>query len=209
VEENHILRDQQFGFRARHSTTQQVMRIVETVSLRFNENKSTAMTLLDIEKAFDSVWHEALLHKIHSYGFPMYLVKIISSFLSNRHSFVSIGKASSSPFAVTAGTPQGSLLSPPLYNIFMNSIPVPSNCKIAIYADDTALLSSVKNFDFETLVKRMEHGLSEIESELFSWKIQLNSEKTESILFTKSHIMQREQENHKISFSGKVLEWSP
>jgi hypothetical protein len=209
VEDNQILRDQQFGFRARHSTTQQIMRIVETVSLRFNENKSTAMTLLDIEKAFDSVWHEALLHKIHSYGFPMYIVKIISSFLTNRHSFVAIGKASSFSYAVTAGTPQGSPMSPPLFNIFMNSIPVPRHCKIAIYADDTALISSVKNYDIRTLVKRMELGLTEIESEFVSWKIRLNSLKTESILFTKSLIMQREQENHKISFSGKTLEWLP
>jgi hypothetical protein len=209
VEDNQILRDQQFGFRARHSTTQQIIRIVETVSLRFNENKSTAMTLLDIEKAFDSVWHEALLHKIHSYGFSMYLVKIISSFLTNRHSFVSIGKASSFSFSITAGTPQGSPMSPPLFNIFMNSIPVPRHCKIAIYADDTALISSIKNYDIETLVKRMEQGLIEIESEFASWKIRLNSLKTESILFTKSLIMQREKENHKISFNGESLEWLP
>jgi hypothetical protein len=209
AEENHILRDQQFGFRAKHSTTQQIMRIVETVSLRFNEDKSTAMTLLDIEKAFDSVWHEALLHKIHSYGFPMYLVKIVMSFLANRRSYVSFGKASSNSFPICAGTPQGSPLSPPLYNLFMNSIPVPRHCKIAIYADDTALISSIKNYDIKALVKRMELGLAEIESEFSSWKIRLNSLKTESILFTKSLIMQREQENHKISFNGSFLEWLP
>jgi hypothetical protein len=69
IKNKKVLRDEQFGFRARHSTTQQVMRIVETVSLRFNANKLT--TLLDIEKAFDYVWHEALLHKIHSHGFSM------------------------------------------------------------------------------------------------------------------------------------------
>jgi exonuclease III len=208
-EENHILRDQQFGFRAKHSTTQQIMRIVETVSLRFNEDKSTAMTLLDIEKAFDSVWHEALLHKILSYEFPIYLIKIIKSFLNNRRSYVSIGKGSSSFFPVPAGTPQGSPLSPPLYNFFMNSIPIPRHCKIAIYADDTALLSSIQNYELDTLVKRMEKGLSEIKTELSSWKICLNSLKTELILFTKSTIMQREKENHKISFSGRTLEWSP
>jgi hypothetical protein len=185
------------------------MRIVETVSLRFNEDKSTAMTLLDIEKAFDSVWHEALLHKIHSYGFPMYLVKIVMSFLANRRSYVSFGKASSNSFPICAGTPQGSPLSPPLYNLFMNSIPVPRHCKIAIYADDTALISSIKNYDIKALVKRMELGLAEIESEFSSWKIRLNSLKTESILFTKSLIMQREQENHKISFNGSFLEWLP
>lgn len=64
--ENNILIPQQFGFRSKHSTTQQILRITETVSLRFNKDKSTAMTLLDIEKAFDSVWHNALLSCYHS-----------------------------------------------------------------------------------------------------------------------------------------------
>ena len=83
-EERPILRDQQFGFRSKHSTTQQVLRIMETVSLRFNEDKSTAKTLLDVKKAFDSIWHDALRHKIKLHGFPTYLVKMISSFLDNR-----------------------------------------------------------------------------------------------------------------------------
>jgi hypothetical protein len=208
-EENPILKDQQFGFRTRHSTTQQVMRIVETVSLRFNENKSTAMTLLDIEKAFDAVWHDALLHKILSFGFPMYLVKITSSFLSNREAFVSIGNSSSSRYLVDAGVPQGSCYAPHLFILFINSIPVPRHCKIAVYADDTALMSSIQNYDFKTLAARMEQGLAEIHSEYSSWKIRLNPEKTESILFTKSVIMRQEEENNKITFDGKTLNWAP
>lgn len=62
--DNAIIIPQQFGFRSQHSTTQQVLRLTEMISLRFNENKSTAITLLDIEKTFDSVWHNALLHKL-------------------------------------------------------------------------------------------------------------------------------------------------
>jgi hypothetical protein len=69
-QKTNILRPQQFYFRTNHSTCQQVLRITETVSLRFNLDKSTAMTLIDIEKAFDSVWHDALRHKLLSYNFP-------------------------------------------------------------------------------------------------------------------------------------------
>lgn len=207
--ENPILRDQQFGFRTKHSTTQQVLRISETVSLRFNEDKSTAMTLLDVEKAFDSVWHDALCHKLVTYNFPIFIVKIISSFLNNRVSFVAINKSKSSRFNVPAGVPQGSPLSPHLYNIFTNDIPVPQHCKIAVYADDTALLSSIKNYDLPKLVERMEVGLNEIDSHLSSWKIKINSAKTESILFTHSTIMRHQATRNKISFKNSTLDWLP
>ena len=131
--ENQILINQQFGFRSKHSTTQQVLRITETISLRFNENKSTAMTLLDIEKAFDSVWHDALSHKLFLYGFPLYQVKLIVSFLQDRVCFVTISGKNSEKYSVPAGVPQGSPLSPFLFNIFINDIPIPKHCKIAIY----------------------------------------------------------------------------
>lgn len=208
-ESKNILRNQQFGFRSRHSTTQQIIRIMETISLRFNEDKSTAMTLLDIEKAFDSVWHDALRHKLLSLDFPIYLVKMISSFLFDRVSFVSINNINSSRFNIPAGVPQGSPLSPFLFNIFINDIPVPKHCKIAVYADDTALLSSIKNYNLAELVDRMEKGLVEIESHFASWKIKLNSSKTESIIFTQSTIMRREQNSKQISFNGNSLAWLP
>ena len=205
--EKPVLINQQFGFRAKHSTTQQVLRIAETVSLRFNENKSTAMTLLDIEKAFDSVWHNALVHKLKSYGFPMHLIKIVVSFLRNRVSFVVINKGKSFRFVIPAGVPQGSPLSPYLFNIFINDIPVPRQCKVAIYADDTALISSIAKYELPELVKRMESGLTEIESHFSSWKIKLNAAKTESILFTKSQIMRDKMDSNKVKINNTELEW--
>lgn len=208
-EDNPILRNQQFGFRSKHSTTQQVLRIVETVSLRFNQDKSTAMTLLDIEKAFDSVWHNALRHKIFRSNYPIFVSKIVSSFLENRASFVSINNSSSDSFVIPAGVPQGSPLSPHLFNLYINDIPIPSKCKIAIYADDTALMSSIKNYDLSSLVISMENGLKQIESHFREWKIKLNASKTESILFTKSTIMRNKSKDLKIKFGQSQLDWLP
>lgn len=205
--ENQILKNQQFGFRSKHSTTQQVLRITETISLRFNENKSTAMTLLDIEKAFDSVWHDALVHKLKLHDFPMYQTKIIISFLENRVSYVSIDNKNSEYYHVPAGVPQGSPLSPFLFNIFINDIPIPKQCKVAIYADDTALTSSINNYELPKLVKRMESGLAEIKNNFSSWKVKLNEAKTETILFTKSQIMNNIKGLNRISFNDSPLEW--
>ena len=167
------------------------------------------MTLLDIEKAFDAVWHDALRHKLFILNFPMYIIKLVSSFLSDRASFVTVNNHNSSKFPVPAGVPQGSPLSPFLFNIFINDMPIPRHCKIACYADDTALLSSIHNYDLCSLVKRMDDGLAEIESYFSSWKIKINSTKTKSILFTHSSIMRRCQDSNKITFGGKTLEWLP
>lgn len=211
--EKQILINQQYGFRSQHSTTQQIVRLTQTISLRFNENKSSALTLLDLEKAFDSVWHEALLHKLKAHEFPPFLLKIVSSFLTNRVSHVVVKGIKSKTFGIPAGVPQGSPLSPFLFNIFINDIPIPKHCKIAIFADDTALLSSIKNpkhskdSTLPVLVSRMEQGLKEIHDHFASWKVKLNDAKTETILFTHSKIMTRHQVHNKIKFNGSELDW--
>jgi hypothetical protein len=145
------------------------------------------MTLIDIEKAFVSVWHDALL----SYNFPNYLLKTVSSFLNDRLAFVAIGGSESSKYHIPAGVPQGSPLSPYLFNLFINDMPTHRHCKIACYADDTEIILSIQNYDLEKLVERMERGLNEINNYFSSWKIKLNSTKTESILFTYSTIMRK------------------
>lgn len=204
---NKIIKDQQFGFREKHSTTQQIMRIVETATLRFNENKSTALITLDVEKAFDSVWHDALLHKLNQHKFPAYLVKLISSFLTDRISFVIVNGINSHRYEVKAGVPQGSPLSPYLFNIFINDMPVPAHCKIAKYADDTGLLTSIHNYDLPTLITRAEKGLEEINSYFSKWKSKLNEGKTEAVLLTKSPKMIKLCDSQKIEFDSHVLEW--
>jgi hypothetical protein len=93
--------------------------------LRFSENKSTAMVMLDVEKVFDSVWHDALVHKLLSNALPMYQVKMIKSFLENRISYVTVDGEASDVHKVPAGVPQGSPLSPFLFNLFINGMPIP------------------------------------------------------------------------------------
>lgn len=205
--DNNILINQQFGFRAKHSTSHQVLRLTKAISVRFNEDKSTALATLDIEKAFDSVWHEALIHKLRIYKCPTYLIKIVSSFLRDRKAFVSVANAKSEDYNIPAGVPQGSCLSPFLFNYFINDIPIPNKCKIAIYADDTALLSSIKNYDLPKLVSTMESGLSEIQDYFQSWKVKINDSKTNTILFSHSKIMKNLMNSHKIKFNGATLKW--
>ena len=94
---------------------------------------------LDISKAFDSIWHAGLLHKLKSYGISGQIFGLISSFLSNRRLRVVLDGKSSQEYPVNAGVPQGSILGPTLFLLYINDLADDVVGDIAIYADDTAL----------------------------------------------------------------------
>lgn len=110
-------------------------------------------------------------------------------------------------FEIPAGVPQGSLLSPHLFNMFINDIPKPKHCRLAIYADDTALYSSVMTPNLNSLITIIENGLKEIETFFNGWRIKINDSKTEAILFSHSTIMQREKQKFKIKHNNNELQW--
>jgi hypothetical protein len=90
LEANNLLNANQLGFRARHSMTLQCMKLTDHVTLNFNNNMSTSVVLLDIEKAFDTIWHASLLHKLSKLQLSVNLIKLISSYLSHRKFRVSV-----------------------------------------------------------------------------------------------------------------------
>ena len=96
----------------------------------------------DIFKAFDRVWHAGLLHKIKSYGISCQIFGLTSSFLSNRRLQVVLDGKSSQEYPVNAGVPQGSILGPTLFLLYINDLPDDVICNVAIYADDTTLYSN-------------------------------------------------------------------
>jgi hypothetical protein len=120
IEGKGMLNASQFGFRARHSTTLQCMRLTDHVTLNFSNKISTAAVFLDIEKAFDTTWHSGLLYKLSKLEFSTNLIKLIGSFLSNRKFSVSVVGEMSTPREMQAGVTQGSVWSPTLFNMFIN-----------------------------------------------------------------------------------------
>lgn len=102
---NDVIAKEQFGFRPQHSTTHQVKRVVNLVKMHKRKRKSTGLILLDIEKAFDSVWHNGLIYKLNAYGAPIYLLKLIKSFVSDRSFMVSLNGSHSSTRKIPAGVP--------------------------------------------------------------------------------------------------------
>jgi hypothetical protein len=143
VNERGLLRDQQFGFRPRHSTALQLVRLVERVNRNFDERRLTGAVFLDVAKAFDTVWVEGLLYKLTILDFPSYLVKTLPSYLHHRTFQTSFRSATSSRRNMRAGVAQGGLVSPVLFSLYVNDVPTPSrHVELALYADGTALIAT-------------------------------------------------------------------
>lgn len=206
IHSNNILLNTQFGFRSGHSTTHQLLRVTKHIRVNLQTGKSTGMLTFDVEKAFDSVWHKALLHKMFLLKFPLYLVKIIKSFLLNRSFYVSVGREKSTPFQVVAGVPQGSTLSPVLYNIFTSDLKIPpETCEVALFADDTAFYYSHKNPS--KIISHLNRASKYLSDYCSQWKIKLNAAKTQATFFTRRRC-QRLLPNEQVSILNSRIPWS-
>ena len=136
-----LFSDFQYGFRSSRSTADLLTVVSDRIARAFNRSGATRAVALDISKAFDSVWHAGLLHKLKSYGISGQIFGLISSFLSNKWLRVVLDGKSSQEYPVNAGVPQGSILGPTLFLLYINDLPDDVICNIAIYADDTTLCS--------------------------------------------------------------------
>lgn len=183
LDENNILPPQQFGFRREHNTIHPLVRIQQFVKSNFSQQRSTGMVLLDIKAAFDYVWHDGLIYKLIRFNFPPYIIKIIQSFLSTRTFRVHIGSVSSEVFHINAGCPQGSCLSPILYNIYTADIPNLNNCIMSIFADDTAVLCA--GILSSEILSNLQLALAKLIEYFTKWKISINCDKSQAIYFTR------------------------
>lgn len=194
----------QFGFREQHSTNHQLVRVVNYVRNGLKHKRSTGMVVLDIQKAFDCVWHNGLLHKMLNIKVPMYIIKAIQSFLSNRSFQVHINNSNSSSKTIPAGVPQGSCLSPTLYNIYTSDVPTLDNCEIAMYADDSAVLCSSECP--LKITHNLETALDKLTAHYNKWKIQINPSKTQATYFTNRRA-QRYLPQRNLRHNNSELEW--
>lgn len=166
--------------------------------------KYTAGTIFfDIQKAFDSIWHDALLYKLIEYNFPKYLIHIIASFLRDRKFQVIINSTKSSVKTIPYGVPQGAVLSPCLYNIYVSDAPNFDDVMTAFYADDTALICALPSW-YETN-SALERATHEFHKFYEKWKINLNHEKTQALLVTRRRT--REVPELPFQFNDHEIEW--
>jgi hypothetical protein len=121
------MRDEQFGFRPKQSTSLQLVRLVEILTRIFGEKTLTGAVFLDVVKAFDNVWIDGLLYKLTFLSFPSYIVHTTSSYLRGRTFQAPFQRATSFRRSIRAGVAQGGLISPVLFNLYVNEIPSTSH----------------------------------------------------------------------------------
>lgn len=185
-----IIPPQQFGFRKKHSTMMQIKRITCFIAENRNvKQKPTGLVKLDVEKASESVWHDGLIYKLIKYNFPPTLVKLINSFIRDREFMVFVNGGKSKKMKMPAGLAQGTVLNPLLFTIFLSDIPIPKDVELAMYADDIAVFTAHHNMD--DIINDLNKSLSVIRDYFFQWKIKVNIDKLQAIIFP---TRQRQQE---------------
>ena len=181
-----IIPTKQFGFKNRHSTVHQLARVTNDIKTHMTNRTSTALLLLDSQKAFDSVWTNGLIYKLTEFKVPLGLIKLIFSYLSNREIEVKVNSTLSSPRSVPCGVPQGSVLSPVLYNTYIAEIfkVLPKGIDIAGFADDILLYTHSPSPS--KAANRIQNAAHLVIQELNRWKIKINTAKTDALLITNS-----------------------
>ena len=137
IYKNKFISDKQSGYKRGDSTVKQLISITNEIHKAFDEGKEIRAVFLDISRAFDRVWHEGLIFKLRQIGIEGSAIKIIHSFLENREQRVAIDGFSSDWGQISAGVPQGSILGPLLFLIYINDITEIVSSDIRLFADDT------------------------------------------------------------------------
>jgi len=170
-----------------------------------NRKHLTIGLYLDVKAAFDKVWHEALKIKLTKQGFTLDLTNLIRSYLQDRTFNINYDCQKSTIRRVKSGVPQGSPITPTLYNIYVADIPKDDNIELSLYADNTAILTSAKKTD--TAIKKLNKYLIKLEDWLDKWKISLNTGKTQLIRFSHGRLPPEETvklQNNKLNWSNHI-----
>ena len=182
LEKNQILYEFQYGFRTGHSTTHALIEISDRIKLAINSNELMCGLFLDLSKAFDTVNHNILLSKLDHYGIRGPSLNLLKSYLTNRKQYVKLGNHKSELRQINCGVPQGSVLGPLLFILYINDLhKACTTGNIRIFADDTTVF-----FKCETKNDIISKG-TQIMTQLNEWfkanRLTLNSEKSNFIVF--------------------------
>ena len=181
-DKNNLFSPQQFGFREKFSTEHAILDIHEKLLKNLNDGLTSCDVFLDLAKAFDSVSHDILLSKLEKYGIRGNVLSLFKSYLCSRTQFVKIDSSASELINILFGVPQGSILGPLLFLIYINDLPDATNFFIRLFADDTFLCAQNKNI--MALESEVNTELLKVYNWLASNKLTLNISKSKFMIIT-------------------------
>ena len=194
-----ILYDLQHGFRERRSCETQLIQLVEDLGRQLVDGKQVDLVLLDFSKAFDKVSHSKLLFKLSQHGVKGNTLNWIRAFLVGRTQAVVLEGESSSEVPVTSGVPQGSVLGPLLFLIYINDLPQNIQSQVRLFADDTAVYLTVGSSDDRDILQA---DLDTLQTWEHAWDMEFNPSKCQVLHITK----QKQPLNTQYTLHDQVLE---
>jgi hypothetical protein len=205
--ENNLYYNCQYGFREAHSTEHAVLELIDKVVMQLDNNKLPVAIFMDLTKAFDTINHSILLQKLQYYGIRNNALSLLDSYLTNRKQYVEIDNIQSEFSNISTGVPQGSILGPLLFTIYINDISSSSEIFQTIsYADDTTLLISLsqKNGETDPPAETLNIELKKYIDWLQLNALSLNIDKTNCMIFSS---YKRSFTHPKIKINGKLLKF--
>ncbi|KAK3105198.1 hypothetical protein FSP39_019583 [Pinctada imbricata] len=183
ISSNNLLTPLQSGFRPKDSTILQLLDLTNQFGKALDEGKEIRVIFCDISKAFDRVWHKGLLHKLSNFGIKDSLLNWFSDYLHSRRQRVVINGSNSNWVEISAGVPQGSILGPLLFLVYINDIVSEIQSNIRLFADDTSLYIIIENPNTAALT--LNSDLTKIHEWSEQWLVSFNPQKTVSMLLSK------------------------
>ena len=172
----------QAGFLPGHSTVYQLIETYDCIAKAIDEGKHCCMVFCDLSKAFDRVWHKGLLFKLKSYGVSGHLLQWFASYLNFRSQRVLHRNTMSSFKFLHAGVPQGSVLGPLLFLIYVNDVAENMSSLCRLYADDNSLQHISTNV--ETIQQQLNNDLHRLDMWSTQWLLKFNPSKTKAVFFS-------------------------
>ena len=200
----------QSGFRKAKSSDDHLFRLSQFIMESFNRGEHVVAAFLDVEKAFDNVWHNGLRFKIFQLDLPTKMTRWLSDFLVGRLIQVDVNNFLSNQINPKAGVPQGPVLSPLLFLIYVNDLPTPYHKQNSLsqFADDTAQWAFSLNI--RIAAKLLQQDLLKLAMWCAKWRIRLNLTKTKVIIFSRSILARKTELNLKLygETLKSILKWN-
>lgn len=185
IEDNDIIPDTQAGFRKGIEIPDQILKILTPIESGFERHMTSTVVTIDTTRAFDSIWHDGLRYKLHNIGLPPPLTRWLSDFIRNRTAHIKINSSLSQPFQIEGGVPQGTVLSPILFNIYVSDIPIPprEGVHIGQFADDIIITATAHDIRYTN--SHVNETLRNLNVWLDMWRMRINPAKSQTMILKK------------------------